>query len=855
MRAGSTPQSEKKWGVRDVLPGDDDAALSCCTNVPNRAKPIEVFPRRSTSPAQSACRRRSPPLVLIVAAARPRCRRSSSAQRSALVLVTSSSSCRRPLVVRADSRGRHSALVLVAAARPLRLSAPNPWSALDLVLVVSVCRRPLAVRAESRGLCAALVLVAAAISSARCPLVVRAESRGRRSALVLVLCVCPRRIRGQRSISFLSSPFAAARSPSAPSLVASALRSFLSPPLSRPPAARSLSAPNPVASAACALVLVAAGSSFVALSRLRRLCARLHRARCVALPRRALAALVLSPTPRSSSSTAVVVRRAASTTTRLAPFFAARAAAGPQAAFGVLAHLVNPYPNDAPGDAYFLRRDSRAIRRAYQRKTISRNRYLAAAESADHPSVVSDDEIEIVHDPDVQMLDNGGRQASPATQLHLAYLARFSLVLPPFHQGHILNTARTNKVLNYLAQEPKIENHKTATVELLRRVFQQKKQDPDWARKLECTVCLAKEGTAKVILSCGCHDTIFHQGCVEAWHRQRDEECKKTLKCPTCDRHAKPINLEWATASEAELEICAKNDKARKKAAKKKKLQTNPEAKAKAQQKANRRFQSIRDRRAAAGQAGAGPSWLPSSHVSDPPASSPCARHFVRCVPLARPDVSSEEAFQQLQQTTLAAARAARDEAAAFHRVKQTALTAFRAAQDYNRRCRPQSRTRATAEVERCRRILISLSGALPPTSDDDELTSGPRGRRRICPSPPSSDDEYHSSSSSSSGGSSQRDLEEKEALCVDFFLRPADVIARFRAMEQNAAAVASTINAPQHHVHDPACRSLCHEMARCNCNLRKERLDRRRARREDRLRRWLAGMLREEGGNDAHVD
>ncbi|KAJ6450564.1 hypothetical protein C8R47DRAFT_1084398 [Mycena vitilis] len=245
--------------------------------------------------------------------------------------------------------------------------------------------------------------------------------------------------------------------------------------------------------------------------------------------------------------------------------------------------------------------------------------------SEDTPStVVTDNEIEIlpdpdiqiVPDPDVQMLDNRGRQASPATQLHLAYLTRFTLVQPPFHQGRIQNTARTKifqKVLTYLAQEPKIEKHKLATLELLRRVFRQNKQDPDWARKLECTVCLAKEGTAKVILSCGCRDTIFHQGCVEAWHRQRDAQCKKTLKCPTCDRQVKPINLEWATASEAELESCAKNDKARKKAAKKKKLQTDPAAKAKAHQKAERRFQSIRDRRAAAGQAGAGPSWLPPS--------------------------------------------------------------------------------------------------------------------------------------------------------------------------------------------------------------------------------------------------
>ncbi|KAJ7669833.1 hypothetical protein DFH06DRAFT_1320878 [Mycena polygramma] len=54
-------------------------------------------------------------------------------------------------------------------------------------------------------------------------------------------------------------------------------------------------------------------------------------------------------------------------------------AAGPQPAFGSLAHLTNPY-NDAPGLVYFMRRDNRAIRRAYKKKIISRSAYLAARE-------------------------------------------------------------------------------------------------------------------------------------------------------------------------------------------------------------------------------------------------------------------------------------------------------------------------------------------------------------------------------------------------------------------------------------------------------------------------------------------
>ncbi|KAJ6477301.1 hypothetical protein C8R47DRAFT_1075290 [Mycena vitilis] len=491
--------------------------------------------------------------------------------------------------------------------------------------------------------------------------------------------------------------------------------------------------------------------------------------------------------------------------------------------------------------------------------------------------ILPDPDIQIVPDPDVQMLDNRGRQASPATQLHLAYLTRFTLVQPPFHQGRIQNTARTKKVLTYLAQEPKIEKHKLATLELFRRVFRQNKQDPDWARKLECTVCLAKEGTAKVILSCGCRDTIFHQGCVEAWHRQRDAECKKPLKCPTCDKEVKPINLEWATASEAELESCAKNDKARKKAAKKKKLQTDPAAKAKAHQKAERRFQSIRDRRAAAGQAGAGPSWLPLSNeihgneTTDSGGKEDSCQVWRRAFFMLLADAATlhillfttttippspmstpEEAFQQ--QTTLAAIQTAREEQAAFQNLKLTAVVALRAAQAYSRRCKSHSRTRAMAELDRCRRICIALSGSLP-TDSDDELTSGPRGRRRICPSPDPDSDDDCPSSSSGSGGSSQRDLDEKEAISFQYLLHPAEVVERFHTMELNAAAVASTINAPPRHVHDPACRSLRKEMAHCSCSLRKERLDRRRARREHRIHRWLAGMLREGGGTDARGD
>ncbi|KAJ7793975.1 hypothetical protein B0H14DRAFT_3558543 [Mycena olivaceomarginata] len=65
---------------------------------------------------------------------------------------------------------------------------------------------------------------------------------------------------------------------------------------------------------------------------------------------------------------------------RLAAFFSARSALGPHPAFGALSHLTNPYAHDAPGDVYFLRRNSRKVRRRYKRGKISKSSYLAASE-------------------------------------------------------------------------------------------------------------------------------------------------------------------------------------------------------------------------------------------------------------------------------------------------------------------------------------------------------------------------------------------------------------------------------------------------------------------------------------------
>ncbi|KAJ7679324.1 hypothetical protein DFH06DRAFT_1121048 [Mycena polygramma] len=221
----------------------------------------------------------------------------------------------------------------------------------------------------------------------------------------------------------------------------------------------------------------------------------------------------------------------------------------------------------------------------------------------------SDDSVEVVPDPDLQVVENAGRQQSPATQDHVAYLKRFHLVQPPFKEGVKKNRERDNAMIAYFKEEPSLNDPSKTSLRLLQRVAKQDRQEPDWARKLRCTVCLA-EGRAMVILSCGCRDTIFHQGCVERWHRKQNASCTKSLRCPTCRERTKPVNLEWAMKSAAEQEACLKGDKARKHAATKKKRRTDPIARAKQQLKHERRSQEVRAKREAAGKVGPGPSWL-----------------------------------------------------------------------------------------------------------------------------------------------------------------------------------------------------------------------------------------------------
>ncbi|KAJ7669838.1 hypothetical protein DFH06DRAFT_1125251 [Mycena polygramma] len=182
---------------------------------------------------------------------------------------------------------------------------------------------------------------------------------------------------------------------------------------------------------------------------------------------------------------------------------------------------------------------------------------------------------------------------------------------------------------------------------------------------------------------------------------------------------------------------------------------------------------------------------------------------------------------------------------------RRTAMNAFYSAQQRLTSATPAARTSAFAELERCRRHVLSLSAGVPTASDEETGSIFPSGRRGWArPNPQSSDEEYVSSSSTSSGGSSERDLQEKEVLVLEYRSRPADVIERLRALDLDAAAAAATASTsqiPARPRHDAACRSLRNEMSHCNCSLKKAQVARRRARKEERLRHWLADMVREE--------
>ncbi|KAJ7800660.1 hypothetical protein B0H14DRAFT_2616017 [Mycena olivaceomarginata] len=180
---------------------------------------------------------------------------------------------------------------------------------------------------------------------------------------------------------------------------------------------------------------------------------------------------------------------------------------------------------------------------------------------------------------------------------------------------------------------------------------------------------------------------------------------------------------------------------------------------------------------------------------------------------------------------------------------------AFHRAQQLLRVSPAASRAHAAAEVARCRRLLVSLSGP-PPTSSDEEVGRFPLDSfgclpevtRR--PAVVTSDDDYYSTSSTSSGGSSTRDLEAKAALWGEYQQQPADVISRFDGLAETSAprGRASDDNHPKH---ETSCRRMRARWEHCNCSCKQHRVAHRQARQEQRLSRWFSAMREQEGAGD----
>ncbi|KAJ7613281.1 hypothetical protein DFH06DRAFT_1344747 [Mycena polygramma] len=172
----------------------------------------------------------------------------------------------------------------------------------------------------------------------------------------------------------------------------------------------------------------------------------------------------------------------------------------------------------------------------------------------------------------------------------------------------------------------------------------------------------------------------------------------------------------------------------------------------------------------------------------------------------------------------------------------------------------PASRARALTRVTACRRVCLSLSSVAAPTSSDEEIGRGSLfGFERRAQHHPQADseEEYCSSSSTSSDGSHDGDAAAQAKIWADYQRWPGDVQFPLATPAQQPAAVAhASTSRPSNTararpVHAAGCRSLRDQMAHCDCPVKAERLERRKARKDARLRRWLATKIAEEGGAD----
>ncbi|KAJ6528181.1 hypothetical protein B0H19DRAFT_1083705 [Mycena capillaripes] len=152
---------------------------------------------------------------------------------------------------------------------------------------------------------------------------------------------------------------------------------------------------------------------------------------------------------------------------------------------------------------------------------------------------------------DVVLL-NSPVKPSKDSQLRVKYLDRYSLVRPPFEEK-VLHDRRAKMVIRYFEEAPRMGVDSTAEQKaLFRRVAGDTRDNPNWAAEENCVFCLNNSPRPEILLSCPCRHSLFHQNCIQEWHRKKDKECQRLLTCLTCRSDAKPVHLAWVAPSESE---------------------------------------------------------------------------------------------------------------------------------------------------------------------------------------------------------------------------------------------------------------------------------------------------------------
>ncbi|KAJ6593739.1 hypothetical protein B0H19DRAFT_1246475 [Mycena capillaripes] len=144
---------------------------------------------------------------------------------------------------------------------------------------------------------------------------------------------------------------------------------------------------------------------------------------------------------------------------------------------------------------------------------------------------------------------------SKDSQMRVKYLDRYNLVKPPFEEK-VEHEKRSKMVIRYFEAPPRVGDDPTAEkIAIFRRVARDTRANPNWATEEVCPVCLNKSPPPKILLSCSCRHTLFHQSCIQQWHQKKDKKCQGLLTCPKCRSSAKPVHLAWVAPTEAEAYI------------------------------------------------------------------------------------------------------------------------------------------------------------------------------------------------------------------------------------------------------------------------------------------------------------